>query len=379
VGAGRTLTLGSGFTFGNTNGVLAGVGTLDLSAALEVFNSGTIAPGNSIGTLTVNAALIDQETSSLIDIEIDNTGSHDVLVVNGTFDVDGTLKLDFLPTATLSDGDSFTVISYTDKTGQAQFDSVTHDLPPGFFISSVDYGSTSITVTITQLYSAVFDAGGGSADWATPANWVGDVLPISSDDVLIDSWTVEHSTGTTMINSLTLEGPAYFILSGGSLALTSASNFGPSSTATVSSTLTVDSSLNLEGTVYFESGSIEGVGTINNLGTFYNSTAFKTIDPVLVNDGDFILSDGGGTSAQVSMGDLTNNGTIEFIDAGGSPGAHTLRDSSARLAGLGGRALNQLSWGRLLGNRTTHAVARMIFRSSQSDWWSWYHSSSSPL
>jgi hypothetical protein len=61
---------------------------------------------------------------------------------------------------------------------------------------------------ITQAATVTWD-GSASTDWATDANWVGNLVPTSADDVVINGSytnapTLNLSAGTTTINSLTL-------------------------------------------------------------------------------------------------------------------------------------------------------------------------------
>lgn len=79
------------------NTILGGNGVIGSSAARrDVFATGIVAPGNSVGELTVfgNVSLL---ASSSLDVEIQNTGSpgvaFDSLVINGTFDINPTAVL----------------------------------------------------------------------------------------------------------------------------------------------------------------------------------------------------------------------------------------------------------------------------------------------
>jgi len=67
------------------------------------------------------------------------------------------------------------------------------------------------TVTVFFANAQIYwDGGGGNGQWNTAANWVGDVLPLSTDDVVLDNsnvsgtYTVTLPTGSTNITVLTL-------------------------------------------------------------------------------------------------------------------------------------------------------------------------------
>src|SRR6187431_2447721 len=62
---------------------------------------------------------------------------------------------------------------------------------------------------------------GTGTDWGTAANWVGDVLPGSTDDAVIGAgFSVTHSNGTHTVASITDSGN--FMQSGGTLVVNGA-------------------------------------------------------------------------------------------------------------------------------------------------------------
>ncbi|WP_213031042.1 autotransporter outer membrane beta-barrel domain-containing protein, partial [Acinetobacter baumannii] len=68
-------------------GTLGGSGTVT-----QVDNYGTLAPGNSAGTLTVSGEYT-AHAGSVHELEVDSSGASDRLVVGGAAHIDGTLKL----------------------------------------------------------------------------------------------------------------------------------------------------------------------------------------------------------------------------------------------------------------------------------------------
>lgn len=85
-----------------------------------------------------------------------------------------------------------------------------------------------IAADLTALRAATisWDGGGGNTSWHTPANWSGDVLPGTADDVEINvpgDLTVVHASGTTQVRSLRAENG--FQLAGGNLTLTAGLSF----------------------------------------------------------------------------------------------------------------------------------------------------------
>ncbi len=100
-------------------GTLSGTGLVNG----DVFLQGTMAPGDSPGTFTVNGNYTQTATATFLE-EIAGTGAgqFDMLVVDGNLTLDGTLDVEFLNGFTGAVGDSFTLISFTgSRTGEFRF------------------------------------------------------------------------------------------------------------------------------------------------------------------------------------------------------------------------------------------------------------------
>lgn len=91
------------------NGILGGSGTI----SSDVVNYGTIAPGNSIGTLTVNGSVSFMEGSTYA-VELGRTGSSDLLKVNGPVTISGGTVSANLARALYQDGQKWTIIEASD-------------------------------------------------------------------------------------------------------------------------------------------------------------------------------------------------------------------------------------------------------------------------
>ena len=142
-GAGQSATLG-------------GNGTVGLAAgnSVTVADEGIIAPGESIGTLTVDGDVSFTDNSTL-QIELDASTS-DTLTVNGALDLTSTL--DELAVTGTTGAAQYTLLNYTgSRTGV--FDTTT--LPDGYTLS---YGSSTngdITLVIPEPASLSLMALGG--------------------------------------------------------------------------------------------------------------------------------------------------------------------------------------------------------------------------
>ncbi|MBN1974362.1 MAG: autotransporter domain-containing protein [Sedimentisphaerales bacterium] len=95
-----------------TGGILGGTGTL---GSLNV-TGGTLAPGNSIGTTTIDGNLT-LDANSTLEIEIDNSGNSDKLIITGDASINGgTLKT--ISTQTISSSHEYTIIEANNVSGE---------------------------------------------------------------------------------------------------------------------------------------------------------------------------------------------------------------------------------------------------------------------
>src|SRR5262249_18549578 len=101
-------SIASAQTFVNSGGLLGGQGFL----GGNLVNSGIVSPGNSPGTLIVNGNYT-QTTGGTLQIEIAGLAptEHDLLVVNGTANLSGTLQVVRLNNFQLSPGDQITFLT----------------------------------------------------------------------------------------------------------------------------------------------------------------------------------------------------------------------------------------------------------------------------
>jgi fibronectin-binding autotransporter adhesin len=119
--SGGTITSSQPLTF--QTGTLAGSGTVQAS----VNNNGTISPGASAGTLTINGNLSLLNNSKIV-MEIGGISQgtqYDHLAISGTVGLDGTLELDMLNgfESQLAAGQTFTLLS-SDSLLTGAFDNV---------------------------------------------------------------------------------------------------------------------------------------------------------------------------------------------------------------------------------------------------------------
>ncbi len=339
VSAARTLTLAGGGNFTNTMGTLAGLGSFNLLAASTVINDGAIDPGNTTtltGTLTISTGNLQQTTNSALNIETLANGSNDTLAVSGNYEIDGTLNLDFLGTE--ANGDSYTIVTFASSTG-SQFSTVNATNLDAGLSYSIQYNSTDITVTI-QPAIADFD-GDVDGDWNTAANWVGDVVPMSGYNVVIDGFAVDYSSGTSDVASLNLTNSASLTISGGDLTLTgeagsvidasSSLSILPggtfASTTTGTSTLVVNGALDVAGTTTLIQ-TLDNGGTVTIDNGAANANGVFTTDGITNQAGALFVLDNASTGnhrGQIIQNGpaFQNAGTFQSLDTGGGMTATT--------------------------------------------------------
>ncbi|MCS4230008.1 subtilase-type serine protease [Stenotrophomonas maltophilia] len=131
-----------GSTVVGANGLLQGTGTLG-----DTRVAGIIAPGNSIGTLTIDGDYV-QTASGVYLAELSPGGSSDLLRVSGTATLDGTLKA--LPEAGIYYlGEQFNVIQ-ADGGVQGRFASTDFSAFSPFLQFGVGYASNGINIEVTR-------------------------------------------------------------------------------------------------------------------------------------------------------------------------------------------------------------------------------------
>ena len=136
----------------NVDNIIRGTGTI---LFVDVTNAATVAPGNSPGTLNVQANYT-QSTSGLLDIELAgrNPGEFDVLNVTGIAKLDGTLQVRLLPGFMANAGDAFDIL----QAGSVVDEFLTSDIPlnaVGEPLFNVLYNQQSVRLIANQDISFV--------------------------------------------------------------------------------------------------------------------------------------------------------------------------------------------------------------------------------
>ncbi|MEM1159079.1 MAG: autotransporter domain-containing protein, partial [Verrucomicrobiota bacterium] len=140
----------------NNGATLGGSGTI--TGGVTVNSGGTLAPGNSPGTLTLGSLTLNAGSTTQFEINGTTAGTdYDQIVVTGTAQLAGTAELSF--GFTPSNGDTFTLIDAATITGD--FDSVVNSLGNAllFTTSVTDDYILTITAVQTSFASDAFTGG----------------------------------------------------------------------------------------------------------------------------------------------------------------------------------------------------------------------------
>ncbi len=133
----------------NAPGILGGTGSVN-----DLINNGTVAPGDSIGTLNVTGNYT-QNSGSILSNEIDNAGNTDLLNVTGTVTINpgSTLQVVAL-SSSFPTNFLYTIVQGSSVTGT--FSNVTYVLPPRLLLQAqVIYNAANIQF---QILSSSFIA-----------------------------------------------------------------------------------------------------------------------------------------------------------------------------------------------------------------------------
>ncbi|MDH6234639.1 outer membrane autotransporter protein [Mesorhizobium soli] len=146
--AGGTLvvngTLGGEVDVG-AHGRLQGSGTVG-SPTGATFIAGTVAPGNSIGTLHVGGD-VTFATGSVYEVEVDAAGASDKLEASGAAAINGGTVKVLAGAGNYAPATTYTILTAADgRTGT--FGGVTSNL--AFLTPSLDYDATHVTLTLTR-------------------------------------------------------------------------------------------------------------------------------------------------------------------------------------------------------------------------------------
>lgn len=141
---GTDLVISAGEVFSGSGTVLA-----------NLTNAGTVSPGSSPGTITIDGDYT-QESSGTLSIELGGTTpdiEHDQLIVTGNAILDGTLQVNLIEPYTPVLGDTFTILTYGSYTGS--FNSLElAELTTGLGWE-FEYGSDDFVLTVVDASASI--------------------------------------------------------------------------------------------------------------------------------------------------------------------------------------------------------------------------------
>ena len=162
---------GNGEVWVNSGGTLGGNG--NVGDAIIVNSGGTVAPGTSAGELAVDSVTFMSDSTFAVELGGLSAGSgYDVLIVDGTASLGGTLSLSYVNGFTASPGDSFVILPPVGSV-VGEFDTVNYPDGQNWSIE-YDYDLDKVTVGLCPDGD-----GDGVCD-------VDDICPGSDDNVDTD-------------------------------------------------------------------------------------------------------------------------------------------------------------------------------------------------
>ena len=369
VDSGATLDTGAGnVTLGPAVatpglGLIGGTGTISGAGGITINTGATLAPGFSIGTLTVGNITLN----GTFQYEATNTPASDLLVVGGNLTLGGASKLSLPGGNTYATAD-YTLATYT-GTLTGTFGTVPA-LPAGFVLS---YG-TGTNSAIKLTYSTPTDTWDGTVSgfWnTTAANWktlaafanlhkviiddnaagpntnivinAGDVTPFSivvNNGTLIANYSITGSAGNAIIGTgsltkngtgtLTLSGPHSY--SGGTTVMLGTLRLGASDSLPNVGAITVAT-----GAVLDVNGMTDTIATLSVDGSVTAGNLTTT--------GAVALGDGASVAANLTLGgDVTKTGAVGTTVSGtinlGGTRIFTVAPNAAPELTLGGAVSN---------------------------------------
>ncbi|WP_290993867.1 autotransporter domain-containing protein [Hyphomicrobium sp.] len=124
-------------------GILGGTGNI----VGNVTNNGIVAPGNSIGTLTITGNYT-QSTGSTLRTEINNTPATDLLNITGTATIESGATVNVLPaTGLYTVGHRYTILTAADGRS-GTYDHLVYNAP--FLDLSLDYDANNVFLDVTR-------------------------------------------------------------------------------------------------------------------------------------------------------------------------------------------------------------------------------------
>ncbi|HWA42607.1 MAG TPA: autotransporter domain-containing protein [Hypericibacter adhaerens] len=142
--------------------------------------AGTIAPGNSIGTLTVTGNY-DQQSGSTYEVEIDPSGASDLVHATGSATIDPNTTVNVTgPSGAYTVGTRYTILT-ADLGVTGQYGTLTDNLP--FLVFQLNSDATNIFLDISQSTVAFTDIAGTRNQRATASG----LQDLSAGDPVFDA------------------------------------------------------------------------------------------------------------------------------------------------------------------------------------------------
>jgi len=172
--AGKVSVNGSVISAVNVNvgGALGGTGQVGFTTV-----NGIIAPGNSIGTLTVNGGYV-QNAGSTYQAEINAAGQSDRVFINGTAQINGGIVQVLAAAGTYQNGQTFNILTATG--GVTGVYDGTSGVVPGFFTTGLLYDPNNVYLILRSGLQPIL---GGTFNQQSVARYIDGLNPTPGSDL----------------------------------------------------------------------------------------------------------------------------------------------------------------------------------------------------
>ena len=350
--ASNTITVAAAATLGGT-GTIAGM--------INLVGASTIAPGTggtTLGTLTTGR--VNFINLSVMNIDLDGlASSSDAISSSGIINCTGILNVTSVTNPILNK--VYTILSTSSLSGTFASKAENSIFTSQGRSFRINYTSTAVILTDVTT-SVVWSGIGANGLWTTGTNWVGNIAPVTGNDVVFAGTNTTPATNNTntagmAFGSLTFDATAgAFTLSGNQITLGSSLTNNSATTQII--TMPID--ITAARTIDTASGNIDlnaivsGSGGITKAGngTLTLGAANNYTGTTTVNAGNLLLRGsitGGGTVTVNTTGILSGDGVIT--------GAVTVANGGSIIPGIGGNTLATLATGAMtFANGATYVV-----------------------
>jgi hypothetical protein len=258
--------------------------------------------------IQINGTTVNNESTGYRQLRVTGTTST-VALTGASLSLSGS----YTPVA----GDVFTIVSAIALTGT--FDGLAEAATISFKGKTLRVNYTATSVTLTCINNAITWNGSVSSSWTDPLNWTPNVVPTSTDEVVIPTVTSPavppQLAASTTTNNLIIDA-------GSTMEIPASSILNVTGNLTVNGTSSGNGAISMSGT---SAQQISGAGTLKNL-TINNTSGVA-------------ITSGAGNELKITgtltptAGVLTTNGNLRLVSTASGTARIAQHDNNASISG----------------------------------------------